>query len=143
MENKKVGYIVGAFDLFHVGHVNILRNAKSMCDYLIVGLSTDEWVKNYKNQTVIIPFGQRKEMLMSCKFVDSVVSQEDFDDFKMWEKLNFDIIFVGDDWKESERFKELEKKFKAVNVKIVYFPYTKDVSTTTIKEKIKKEGEKI
>src|SRR3989344_5908075 len=136
MQKQIMGYIVGAFDLFHVGHVNILRNAKSMCDYLIVGLSTDEWVKNYKNKTVIIPFSQRKEILMSCKFVDSVAPQEDFEDFKMWEKINFDVMFVGDDWKNSERFKNLEEKFKKVNVKIIYLPYTKEISTSMIKNKI-------
>ena len=142
MENKKIGYIVGAFDLFHIGHINILKNAKSMCDFLIVGLSTDEWTKSYKGKTPIIPFNQRAEILMACKFVDSVVPQEDFDDFKMWGKLKFNIMFVGDDWKGTKRFNELEKRFKKVNVRIVYLPYTKGVSTTMIKEKIKSEKNK-
>lgn len=142
MQKQVIGYVVGAFDLFHVGHVNILRNAKSMCDYLIVGLSTDEWFKSYKNKIPVIPFDQRSEILLACRFVDSVVPQDDFDDFKMREKLNFDIMFVGDDWKDSERFKELEEKFKDVHVKIVYLPYTNGISTTEIKKKIIEENRK-
>ncbi|MBI4116582.1 FAD synthase [Candidatus Pacearchaeota archaeon] len=140
MEKQIIGYIVGAFDLFHIGHVNILKNARKMCDYLIVGLSTDEWVKKYKNKTTAIPFNQRKEVLMACKFVDSIVPQEDFDDFKMWERLKFDIMFVGDDWKESERFKGLEEKFNKIRIKIIYLPYTKGISTTEIKKKIAERG---
>lgn len=139
MEEKKVGYIVGAFDLFHIGHVNILKRARSMCDYLIVGLATDGWMKEYKNKTPIISFGQRKEILLSCKFIDSVVPQEDFDDFKAWEKLKFNIMFVGDDWKNTKRFEELENKFHSVGVKIIYFPYTKEISTTMIKERIRNQ----
>ena len=110
-----------------------------MCDFLIVGLSTDEWAKSYKGKTPIIPFNQREEILKACKFVDSVIPQEDFDDFKMWEKLKFNIMFVGDDWKGTERFNELEKRFKKVNVRIVYLPYTKGISTTEIRKKIKEE----
>lgn len=139
MKKQIIGYVVGAFDLFHIGHVNILKKAKSMCNYLTVGLSTDEWVKSYKNKIPIIPFNQRAKILLACRFVDSVVSQEDFEDFKMWEKLKFDVMFVGDDWKKSERFKELEKKFKSVNVKIVYLPYTKGISTTEIINRIRKK----
>ena len=107
MEKGKriIGFTSGVFDLFHIGHVNILRNAKSMCDHLIVGVSTDELV-NYKGKKPIIPYDQRVEVVRSCKYVDTVVSQEDMDKFKMWNKLKFDIMFVGDDWHGTDKWKK-------------------------------------
>ena len=133
--NKKkiVGYTAGVFDLFHIGHVNILRNAKSMCDYLIVGVSTDELVA-YKHKKAIIPYEQRVEVVSACKYVDTVVAQEDMDKLKMWKKLKFNIMFVGDDWFKTEKWNEIEKKLKKEGVETVYFPYTKNVSSTLINE---------
>ncbi len=128
-----VGYTTGVFDLFHIGHVNILRNAKNLCDYLIVGVSTDELV-SYKQKKAIIPYDQRVEVVKSCRYVDAVIAQEDMDKFKMWQKLKFDIIFVGDDWFGTKKWKKIEKEFNKVGVKIVYFPYTRSVSSTLINE---------
>jgi len=133
MEKKIIGFTAGVFDLFHIGHVNILRNAKKMCDLLIVGVSTDELVA-YKLKKSVIPYDQRIEVVKSCKYVDTVVPQEDMDKFKMWNKLKFDIMFVGDDWYGTKKWKEIEKKLKKVGVKIVYFPYTKNVSSTLVNE---------
>jgi len=128
-----IGYTAGVFDLFHVGHLNLLRNAKSLCDKLIVGVSTDELVA-YKNKKAIIPFHERMEIVRSIEYVDAVVAQEDMDKFKLWEKLKYDVMFVGDDWFKSEKWKLLDAKFNTVGVKIVYFPYTKGTSSTLINE---------
>lgn len=136
MKNKIVGYTTGVFDLFHVGHLNILKKAKEYCDYLIVGVSTDELVQNYKNKTPVIPYEERKSIVESIKYVDEVVPQVNRDKFLAWEKINFNVMFVGDDWKGSTLFDELEKKFNAVGVEIVYFPYTKGTSSTILTKKL-------
>ena len=134
----RIGYTTGVFDMFHVGHLNILRRAKEQCDYLIVGVSTDELVKNYKNKTPIIPFEERKVILEAIKYVDKVVPQENRDKYSAYEKYEFNVMFVGDDWKGNSLFEEVEKKFKEVGVEVVYFPYTKGTSSTILKEKLEK-----
>ena len=131
-----IGYTSGVFDLFHIGHLNLLRNAKSMCDRLIVGVSTDELVR-YKFKKAVIPFSERMEIVRGVRYVDAVVPQEDMDKMAMWKRLKFDLMFVGDDWYESDKWKKLEDDFKEVGVKIVYFPYTKGTSSTMINETLK------
>ncbi|SFD83476.1 glycerol-3-phosphate cytidylyltransferase [Pseudomonas citronellolis] len=128
-----VGYTTGVFDLFHIGHVNLLRNAKSMCDKLIVGVTSDELV-SYKNKKSVIPFEERLEIVRSIKYVDAVIPQETMDKFEAWEKLKFDVMFVGDDWFQSEKWEQLDHMFKEVDVRIVYFPYTKGTSSTLLNE---------
>ena len=128
-----IGYTTGVYDLFHVGHVNLLRNAKGMCDKLIVGVTTDELVL-YKNKNAIIPHSERMEILRSIKYVDSVVPQETMDKFEVWQKLKFDVMFVGDDWYNTPKWEEIETKFKKVGVRIIYFPYTIGVSSTLINQ---------
>ena len=128
-----IGYTSGVYDLFHIGHLNMLRNAKSLCDKLIVGVTTDELV-SYKNKKAVIPFTERMEIVRSIEYVDAVVAQEDMDKFKLWEKLKYDVMFVGDDWFNSDKWNKLDAQFKAVDVKIVYFPYTKGTSSTSINE---------
>jgi|TARA_B110000908_G_scaffold133791_1_gene157921 glycerol-3-phosphate cytidylyltransferase len=128
-----IGYTSGVYDLFHIGHLNLLRNAKSMCDKLIVGVTTDELVA-YKNKKAVIPFQERLEIVQSNKHVDAAVPQEDMDKFSAWKKLRFDIMFVGDDWYQSEKWGSLEKQFDEVGVRIVYFPYSKGTSSTLINE---------
>ncbi len=127
------GYTAGVYDLFHIGHLNLLRNSKSMCDKLIVGVSSDELV-SYKSKKAVIPFHERVEILRSIKYVDAVIPQEDMNKFKIWEKLKFDIMFVGDDWYATEKWQLMEKQFEEVGVKIVYFPYTKGTSSTLLNE---------
>lgn len=134
----RIGYTTGVFDMFHVGHLNILRRAKEQCDYLIVGVSTDELVKNYKNKTPIIPFEERKAILEAIKYVDKVVPQENRDKYSAYEKYKFNVMFVGDDWKGNSLFEEVERRFKDVGVEVVYFPYTKGTSSTILKEKLGK-----
>jgi glycerol-3-phosphate cytidylyltransferase len=126
-----IGYTSGVYDLFHIGHLNMLRNAKSLCDKLIVGVTTDELVA-YKNKSAIIPFSERMEIVRSIKYVDAVVAQENMDKFELWEKLKYDVMFVGDDWFKTEKWEKLDEKFKEVGVKIIYFPYTKGTSSTLI-----------
>lgn len=126
-----VGYTTGVYDLFHIGHLNLLKNAKGLCDKLIVGVTVDELVK-YKHKRAIIPFEDRLEIVRSIKYVDAAIPQNDIDKFAAWEKLKFDILFVGDDWYQSESWQTMEKKFNEVGVKVVYFPYTKGVSSTII-----------
>ena len=131
--DRVIGYTSGVYDLFHIGHLNLLINASSLCDQLIVGVTTDELVA-YKNKKSVIPFQERLEIVRSIKYVDAAISQPDMDKFKAWEKLKFDILFVGDDWFKDPKWEEIESKFKEVGVRVVYFPYTKGTSSTLINE---------
>lgn len=135
----KIGYTTGVFDMFHVGHLNILRKAKENCDYLIVGVTKDEVVQEYKKKTPIIPFEERKSIVESIKFVDKVIPQTTMDKYVAWEQEKFDVIFHGDDWKNSDMYNEMERKLKSVGVEFVYFPYTKGTSSTILKEKLLKK----
>ncbi|UTR14872.1 adenylyltransferase/cytidyltransferase family protein [Salipaludibacillus sp. LMS25] len=131
-----IGYTTGVFDLFHIGHLNILKRAKEHCDYLIAGVSTDELVQSYKNKTPVIPFHERIAIVDSIQYVDKVIAQEHRDKYKTWEELQYDVMFVGDDWKGTPLFDDLEAKFQKVGVNIKYFPYTGGVSSTLVKEKL-------
>jgi glycerol-3-phosphate cytidylyltransferase len=135
-ENKSniVGYTTGVYDLFHIGHLNILRNAKLLCDKLIVGVTTDELLIDYKKKRAVIPFVERCEIVRSIKYVDVVVAQNTLDKLEAWKKLKFNIMFVGDDWYNSDKWKNIEDQFKKVDVKIIYFPYTKGISSTMINQ---------
>lgn len=132
-----VGYTCGVYDLFHIGHLNLLKNAKGLCDKLIVGVTTDELVA-YKHKKAVVPFNERIEIVRNIKCVDAAIPQEDIDKFKMWEKIRFDILFVGDDWYNHPRWQEMETKFRSVGVRIVYFPYTKGTSSTILNETLTK-----
>ncbi len=138
MQKYKVGYTSGVYDMFHIGHLNLLKKAKEQCDYLIVAVSTDELVEKEKNHTPVIPFEERVAILEAIKYVDKVVPQVDKNKFAAWEKYNFDVMFVGDDWKGKAIFQEAEKKLAEVNVDVVYFPYTKHISSTMLREKANK-----
>ena len=108
MKKYKIGYTTGVFDLFHIGHLNLLKNAKGMCDKLVVGVSSDKLVE-YKNKKSVIPFEERIEIVRNIKFVDAVIPQMDMDKFSIWKKIKFDIMFVGDDWFNTEKWNDLEK----------------------------------
>lgn len=133
MEEKKkiVGYTTGVYDLFHVGHLNLLRKAKAQCDHLIVGVTVDELVA-YKNKKAIIPFEERIEILSAIRDVDEAVPQVNMDKMAAWKKYQFDVMFVGDDWRGTPKWNKFEEDFKKVGVSIVYFPYTKGTSSTLI-----------
>lgn len=132
----KIGYTTGVYDMFHIGHLNILKRAKEQCEYLIVGVSTDEVVENYKHKTPIIPFEERVAIVEAIKYVDKVVPQLNMDKFAAWEKLHFDAVFHGDDWKGSIMYNEIERKFKIVGVDIVFLPHTAGTSSTLLSEKL-------
>jgi putative glycerol-3-phosphate cytidylyltransferase len=132
-----LGYTSGVYDLFHIGHVNLLRNAKGLCDKLIVGVSIDELVA-YKNKKPVIPFAERLEIVKSVRYVDSAIPQENIDKFETWKKIHFDVLFVGDDWFTHPNWEKMENKFQSVGVRIIYFPYTKGTSSTLINDTLKK-----
>jgi glycerol-3-phosphate cytidylyltransferase len=135
-----VGYCPGVFDMFHVGHLNILRNAKRGCDYLIAGVVTDGVVEQIKGQLPIVPFHERMEIVGSIRYVDKVVEDPTVEKFEMWEKLKFDVIFKGDDWRGTPKGDRLEASFGAVGVQVVYFPYTPDTSSTVLRQLVTGAG---
>ncbi|MBP3447412.1 MAG: adenylyltransferase/cytidyltransferase family protein [Clostridia bacterium] len=142
MEKKyKIGYTTGVFDLFHIGHLNILKKSKEQCDYLIVGVSTDELVKEYKKKTPMIPFSERVAIVEAIKYVDKVVPQTSMDKFQAWEELHFDVMFHGNDWKNSSLYNEIEEKFRQVGVAMEYFEYTQNTSSTKLQAAIAKLNE--
>ena len=131
------GYTTGVFDLFHVGHLNILKKSKELCNHLVVGVTTDELV-SYKNTKAFISFEERIQIIESIKYVDEALAQENMNKMEAWEKIKFDVIFVGSDWKNSEKWNQIEKNFKHIGVDVVYFDYTITTSSTKIKQKINK-----
>lgn len=136
MKKYKIGYTTGVFDLFHIGHLNILRRAKELCDYLIVGVSTDELVQEYKHKTPVIPFQERKEIVEAIKYVDKVVVQTTMDKMDAWNDLHFDVVFHGDDWKGSPLYAEVERSLGVVGCDVVYLPHTDGRSSTMIAQRM-------
>jgi len=135
---KKIGYTSGVFDLFHIGHLNILQRAKSSCDHLIVGVTTDELCENQKKKRPIIPFQERIEIVSHIDCVDEVVPQINMDKVEAWNNLRFHKMFVGDDWKGSEKWTQIEKDFCIIGVEVIYFPYTSHTSSTKLREALEK-----
>lgn len=131
---KIIGYTTGVFDLFHVGHLNILKNAKSVCDYLIVGVTTDDEVLRVKNKRPIIPFAERIRIVEAIKYVDKAVPEEDVDKIKAWHKYKYDIMIKGNDWENSPRFNCLKPKFDELGIEIVFFEYTQGTSSTELRK---------
>lgn len=138
MKDKIIGYTTGVFDLFHIGHLNILKKAKEQCDYLIVGVTTDEEVKRIKNKIPVICFEERKQIVEAIKYVDQVVAENNADKIKAWEELKFDVIFKGDDWKGSPKWNYYESFFSSKDVKVIYFPYTEGTSSTKLRDVLNK-----
>ena len=136
MKKYKIGYTTGVFDMFHIGHLNILKKAKEQCDFLIVGVSTDEVVKEYKNKTPIIPFEERITIVSELKCVDKVVAQTSMDKMKAWQELHFDALFHGSDWKDSDMYKKIVEEFNAIGVDVVFLPHTEGISSTMLAEKL-------
>lgn len=128
-----IGYTTGVFDLFHIGHLNLLKNAKSLCDKLIVGVTVDELVA-YKNKKSVIPFEERIEIVRNIKYVDAAVPQDSMDKIDAYNRYKFDIMFVGDDWYKSDKWQAFDRQFNDIGVRIIYFPYSKGTSSTLINQ---------
>ena len=134
-----IGYTTGVYDMFHIGHLNILKRAKEQCDYLIVGVSTDELVQHDKHKTPIIPFIERCAIVQAIRYVDKAVPQLDKNKLAAWEKYKFKKMFVGSDWQGTPQWKEFERQFTPLGVEIVYLRHTDGISSTTLRAKILKE----
>ena len=132
-----VGYTTGVFDLFHVGHLNILRSAKAMCDRLVVGVSTDELVYQYKGKRPVMPCSSRIEIVRAVKYVDVVIRREVMDKVEEWRRIKFNVVFVGDDWYQHEKWEKWEAELEDNGVEIIYLPNTPGVSTSRIIEHIR------
>ena len=135
---KIIGYTTGVFDMFHIGHLNILKHARELCDYLIVGVSTDELVMSYKHHTPVIPFNERVEIVKAIKYVDDVVPQLTMDKLEAWKQIKFDVMFHGDEWKGTELYNKYEEEFAKVGAKIVYLKHTDGISSSILRHKISK-----
>lgn len=134
----KIGYTTGVFDMFHIGHLNILRRAKEKCDYLIVGVSTDEVVQSYKNKTPIIPYEQRAAIVAAIKYVDEVVPQTSMDKLEFLKNRHFDVMFHGDEWKGTELYNKYEAEFSKYGACIEYLTHTDGISSSLLRDKIQK-----
>jgi glycerol-3-phosphate cytidylyltransferase len=137
----KVGYTTGVFDLFHVGHLTLLKNAKALCDHLIVGVTSDELVA-YKGKNSVISYSDRAAVLEGIRYVDQVIPQRELDKVVAWKKLKYNVLFVGDDWYESPSWDSYEKELRDLNVAVIYFPYTTSVSSTKINRVLEEQRRK-
>lgn len=141
MKKYKIGYTAGVYDMFHVGHLNVIMNAKKYCEYLIVAVSTDEVVQKNKHTSPIIKFEDRARIVEAIRYVDEVVPQTDYDDkIGAAIKYGIDVMFVGDDWKDTEKWTTIERQLKTIDVDLIYLPYTSSISSTMLRERIKKDN---
>ena len=136
MKKYKIGYTTGVFDMFHIGHLNVLKQAKELCDYLIVGVSTDENVENYKRKKPVIPFEERIKIVEAIKYVDKVVPQYNMNKVEAWKNLHFDVLLHGDDWKNSKMYNDLIDEFKQLGVDVVFLKHTEGISSSDLRKKI-------
>lgn len=134
----RVGYTAGVYDMFHIGHLNVIRNAKALCERLIVAVSTDELVREYKNKTPIIPYENRAAIVASIRYVDKVVPQSNMNKRQAAIDNNIDVMFVGDDWKGTEKWNKIEEDLAEIGVQVVYLPHTDGISSTILREILKK-----
>lgn len=135
MKKYKIGYTTGVFDMFHIGHLNILRRAKEQCEHLIVGVSTDDVVESYKHHLPVIPYADRAAIVSAIQYVDKVVPQKSMDKFDAWRELHFDVMFHGSEWKNTDLYNDYERRFAEVGVEIVYLPHTDGISSTMLRER--------
>ena len=134
MPGQRVGYAPGVYDMFHIGHLNILRNASLHCDQLIAGVLTDEMAARAKGQQPIIPFVERVELVRSVRYVERAIAEDVPDKLAIWERVGFDVIIKGDDWRGTAKGDKLEREFAAVGVDVVYLPYTAHTSSTILRQ---------
>lgn len=132
-----IGYTQGTYDMFHIGHLNLLRNAKAQCDFLVVGVNADELVKQYKNKSVIIPLEERMDIVGSIRYVDQVIACDTLDKMVAFDKVHFNRLFIGDDWRGNPRWVETGKQMKELGVDLIYLPHTQGTSSTMLRDKLK------
>ena len=135
-QGKKIGLVQGSWDLFHIGHLNMIQAAKEKCEYLIVGVHGDDVVEEYKHHKPIMSENDRRRIVESIKGVDRVEINRFRDKLKLWELYQFNVVFIGDDWEGTERWNNFEKALAQIGVDVIYLPYTKGISTTEIRERI-------
>jgi len=133
---KVVGYTTGVYDLFHIGHLNVLLRASALCDSLVVGVTTDELSISRKGKRPLMPYAERAEIVGNLRFVDAVVPQASMDKMQAWRDVRFDRMFVGDDWKGTDAWNRYERDFRLVGVQIVYLPYPEHPSSTLLRKKV-------
>lgn len=136
MKKYKIGYTTGVYDMFHIGHLNILQRAKEQCEHLIVGVTTDELCQKRKNKLPIICEKERMAIVKAIRFVDEVVPQEDMDKLAAVKKYHADAVFVGSDWKGTEAWNKYEKEFAEVGCEVVYLDHTDGISSTILRERL-------
>ena len=135
----KVGYTTGVFDMFHMGHLNIIRRAKEQCEYLIVGVTTDELCLKRKNKAPIIPESDRMAIVEAIRYVDKVVPQNDMDKLRAVKEYGIDAVFVGSDWKGTPAWEQYEKEFSDVNCCVVYLDHTDGISSSILRERLNRK----
>ncbi|MFV0465954.1 MAG: adenylyltransferase/cytidyltransferase family protein [Lachnospiraceae bacterium] len=134
--SKIIGFTQGTFDMFHVGHLNLLTNAKKECDYLIVGVNSDDLVLSYKKKEVIVPIDERIAIVSAIRYVDEVICTTVLDKKDAWNRIKFDRLFIGDDWKDNHRWKKTEEEMRSLGASVIYLPYTKETNSTLLREKL-------
>lgn len=137
MIKKIIGFTAGTFDMFHIGHLNLLKNAYSRCDYLIVGVNSDKLVEEYKGKKAIIPLEERMEIVRALRFVDEVMQIDSLDKKISWKQKHYDLLFIGDDWKGNPRWESTVKEMNDVGVKTIFLPHTEGTNSTLLREKLK------
>lgn len=132
-----VGYTQGTYDMFHIGHLNLIRNARQECDFLIVGVNTDELIQSYKGKSAIVPLEERMDIISALRFVDQVIPCSSLDKKEICITHHVNKIFIGDDWKGNVRWIQTEEELAPYGVEVVYLPYTQNTSSTLLREKLK------
>lgn len=133
MKKFRIGYTQGVYDMFHIGHLNLINHAKDYCDYLIVGINSDLLVQTYKHKMPIIPELERAEIVSNIKAVDKCIIVSTLDKVQIWKQLKFDVIFIGNDWKGNSRWIDAEKELQKYNVPTIFLPYTHGISSTKLR----------
>ena len=133
----KIGFTQGTFDTLHYGHINLLKNAKERCDILYVGVNSDRLVKEYKNKETIIKEHDRLDIVKAIRYVDEAFIVDTLDKIITLNKIHFDVIFIGDDWKDNERWKKTEADLSKLGVDVVFLPHTEGISSSYVKDKMK------
>lgn len=132
----RIGYAPGAYDLFHIGHLNLLRRAREQCDHLIVGVASDEVLIRHKGVTPVIPLAERLEIVRNVRCVDAAHAAMTNDKVEIWKDLRFNVLFKGNDWQGTEKGDQLEREFGALGVEVVYLPYTLSTSSSALRRKL-------